>query len=336
MERIPLAIHTLYADLLDQCQASSDVEWPLSANIVEVPVKGKRYWYLQPSRKHGEGKRQREYLGPVGDKELSLRVNAFKEAKYSFNRRKQTVRAIRTACSYHTPKPVADLLQHLDESRVMKNSILLGTFSFQIYSAVLGIKFPQSSLRTQDIDISPLPLHISSRESGAIKMPLFDLLKKHDSSFMAIPPLNPKSKSTSFMNAEGLRIDVLTTLQGEEKGPQLLSAFSCYGHPQRFLDYLFKDTIPAIMLTGAGILTNIPEPARFAWHKLILAGRRGVHEESKKRKDLAQASQLIEYFEKYDSEKLEEAREDLVSRGKRWAKALEKGIKALSALTGAK
>jgi len=45
---------------------------------------------------------------------------------------------------------------------------------------------------------------------------------------------------------------------------------------------------------GAGILVNVPDPARFAFHKLWISGRRPVSEQTKAAKDLRQAGAVLE------------------------------------------
>jgi len=55
------------------------------------------------------------------------------------------------------------------------------------------------------------------------------------------------------------------------------------------------DAVQGALLTRFGVLATVPQPARFALHKLIVATRRSATEESKRqKKDVWQASSLIE------------------------------------------
>jgi hypothetical protein len=54
--------------------------------------------------------------------------------------------------------------------------------------------------------------------------------------------------------------------------------------------------VPAVVLYGAGILVNVPDPARFALHKMLVSQLRPASQPEKKRKDLAQASSIIAYL----------------------------------------
>jgi Nucleotidyltransferase len=59
------------------------------------------------------------------------------------------------------------------------------------------------------------------------------------------------------------------------KGPIPLPALQgTAGEPLRFLDCLIYQQYRGIVLHGLGIAVNVPQPARFAIHKLVIAGMR--------------------------------------------------------------
>lgn len=60
------------------------------------------------------------------------------------------------------------------------------------------------------------------------------------------------------------------------------------------LDYLINQTQDAVVLNGAGIPVKVPDPARFALHKLAVSQLRPVGEKTKSDKDIRQAEQLLE------------------------------------------
>jgi hypothetical protein len=49
-----------------------------------------------------------------------------------------------------------------------------------------------------------------------------------------------------------------------------------------------------VVIAKAGIQVNVPSPARYALHKLVLAERRVAAFQTKSRKDISQAEQLIQ------------------------------------------
>lgn len=90
-------------------------------------------------------------------------------------------------------------------------------------------------------------------------------------------------------------MDFLTPLVGPETGaPVYLPSLGVSAHPLRFLHFLIEEPAQAVIVTGSGILVNVPHPARFAFHKLWVSGRRPVSEQTKAVKDLRQAGELLE------------------------------------------
>lgn len=64
--------------------------------------------------------------------------------------------------------------------------------------------------------------------------------------------------------------------------------------PLPYMDYLLNQTQDAVVLNGAGIPVKVPDPARFALHKLAVSQLRPVGEKTKSDKDIRQAEQLLE------------------------------------------
>lgn len=62
------------------------------------------------------------------------------------------------------------------------------------------------------------------------------------------------------------------------------------------MDFLIRDPVRTILLRGTGVSVVVPDPSRFAVHKLIVAGRRqdDTGGRAKKEKDLRQAGMLFE------------------------------------------
>ena len=61
----------------------------------------------------------------------------------------------------------------------------------------------------------------------------------------------------------------------------------------KFLDYLLEAHIPAGVINGGGVLVNVPDPARYAFHKLLVSRSRDLGSQMKVEKDLYQAVQLM-------------------------------------------
>ena len=70
-------------------------------------------------------------------------------------------------------------------------------------------------------------------------------------------------------------------------------------------------------------------PTRTALHKLLIYGERSGSFTQKANKDLAQATALLSWFKIYRPWEVEEAWQDMVSRGKSWVSRVEHGMQAL-------
>ena len=92
-----------------------------------------------------------------------------------------------------------------------------------------------------------------------------------------------------------MRVDLLTPMRGKTTSkPIEIRALGVPAEPVRFLDYLLEETEPAAVVARAGVLVNVPAPARYALHKLVTRERRPAALQTKALKDLAQARQLLE------------------------------------------
>jgi hypothetical protein len=75
--------------------------------------------------------------------------------------------------------------------------------------------------------------------------------------------------------------------------------------------------VRAVALYNAGVAIVVPQPARYAVHKLIVAQERRTNR-IKRMKDLAQARELMTILQETDPHALDDALEDARSRGPQW------------------
>jgi hypothetical protein len=83
------------------------------------------------------------------------------------------------------------------------------------------------------------------------------------------------------------------------------------------------------VVDGGGVLVNVPHPARFAVHKLLVAQDRAAAFQAKSRKDVAQAAQVLFALEELRPGDLRIALSDAEGRGKGWRAALQRGVELL-------
>ena len=332
MKRLPIITHSLFAELVDQCKSeprNPDL-WPLSGSIVTVPVDNQEHWYFQKSRRIAPGKyQQREYIGPVEDVDLAVKVDRFEAAKAGYTSRMEIISTLKSSGVTAPTGKLANLLLGLHEAGVLEKAIIVGTIAFQAYGAMLGAKFGQAAFYTMDVDMTQADAISLAVGKDSLEIPLLDVLKGLDETFSEVPGLDPGTPPVSYINKDKIRLDVLMPFSGPDRGPIRSKKLRSHGYPQRFLDYLVVDPVETIMLVGGGAVTHVPSPARFALHKLIVSQRRDAIETAKRRKDLLQAQQLIEILMEDDPDVLIEAYEDLKQRGPKWNTYFKDGLNAL-------
>jgi hypothetical protein len=104
----------------------------------------------------------------------------------------------------------------------------------------------------------------------------------------------------------------------DETAPVFIRRLNAAAHPLKYLDYLLEEPINAVMICGSPCLVKVPQPARFALHKLIVSQQRDAGATDKKRKDLVQAKNMLELLRADRPGDIDLAREALVKRGADW------------------
>ncbi len=301
-QRLSESIQTLYAELLEQtihAEAEAAVLGAPPGSFVSKTLKGGTYWYLQ--RMEGERKRQ-HYLGKESSALLSwmAEVRQARARSATDEAQRASLCGMLAAGGAATESAaVAKVLLLLAQSGVFRmGGVLVGTQAFRAYGNMLGVRFEKQALRTQDVDIAQdRAIGIAlSREASPVDVERS--LTGSGLGFFPVPGLDPRQPSTSFkIRGRELRVDFLTPLVGpESEQPVFLPALGVSAHPLRLLDYLIENPAQAVVLGSSGILVNVPDPSRFAIHKLWISGRRPVSEQTKATKDLRQAGDLLEVF----------------------------------------
>ena len=149
-------------------------------------------------------------------------------------------------------------------------------------------------MMTQDMDLAGGDHFMIGLPTGA--KALSEVVMASEKDFFSIPTLDIKSHSTSFkIRNKSFSVDLLTPLVGKPtSSPIFVKAMSSYASPLRFLDYLLDDCQKCLMLHKQGVVVNVPTPARFAIHKLVVSQRRPTAEQAKVKKDIDQAVSVIE------------------------------------------
>ncbi|MFA5844557.1 MAG: GSU2403 family nucleotidyltransferase fold protein [Coriobacteriia bacterium] len=296
-------------------------------------VKGQEYYYFQHM---GPGGTKRQtYLGRR-DAALDELADRFAEGRANVAADQRSIERLaallRAGGAMVTDAPSARVLRALADAGVFHaGGVLVGTHAFVVLGNLLGVRWG-TSLRTQDVDIAADPkLDIAVPGVDA------DLPSARDSlemGFLPVPGLDPKSPTTSFkVRGRSLRVDLLTPAARARSRPVSLPRFAAAAQPLRFLDYLIDSSVRAAVVGGGVVAVNVPDAARFALHKLMIAGERPVAMQPKREKDLSQAAQILEVLHADRPGDLVLAWEALAVRGKSWASRVAKSASALDRIS---
>lgn len=291
MQFIDLQAQTIYADLMSSC--SKPVFDGRGLSFTKKNIKGNEYWYL--NMRLGQTAIQK-YLGPCNE-EIELIIHKEKDFwVHGEDERKHRARLVDMYLSSGVVGLTINegkVLSLLERTGVfLSGGVLVGTPAFRAIGNNLGVSWADD-YRTKDLDIAADHRFPVALKNSTIN--ISELLLSKEVGALEVPALNPKNPSTQYkLRNQQYIIDVLAPELGKPTGkPIFISQFNTYATPLRFLDYLLQEIEPAVMPYGVGILVNVPNPARFALHKLVVSQRRNGVEQIKSQKDIKQASQVL-------------------------------------------
>jgi hypothetical protein len=262
---------------------------------------------------HQEG-RNEEMEDPIGIRELCAQLKAGRIAVADL--------------------PVARIIRELAACSVFKvGGVLVGTHAFGCLGNLLGVRWDETTLGTQDIDIAA-ERNVSIAVPGLIA----DIPKTLESlamGFFPIPQLNRKHPSTSFtIRKSPLRVDLLTPGRHEDEIPFYINRLKAAAQPLKYLDYLIQDPIPGAVINGDAIPVLVPQPLKYGLHKLIVSQVRGPIASAKAHKDLYQAYQILSFFREHYPIEMRDGWRELIGRGREWQKRAEAGVLAMNRTFG--
>lgn len=290
LDEAALPIALLYSELHDL--SAIDRNQPrLEGGFAVKVIHNRRYWYHQVWVGR---KRVQKALGPetpVLLEEIGRRKKEADQWRRQNRKRQQIVRSLKAALGMTTDPVTGRVMARLSEAGVFDaGAILIGTHAYMTYGPMLGVKLAQSNLRTGDIDFGAIDV-----AAADVKMSFSEAVQSADSAFFVVPA-RPGSKISTALKYQGgeVRVELLTPLKkGRPWQPEIIKSLKFGAQRAPYLDYLIEETVDATYLSGAGVRVKVPHPARFAWHKLVVAANRDVGGYAKALKDVAQAAELF-------------------------------------------
>lgn len=331
-----LAAHTLYADLFDRCideSTRSILETNGSVIIRQFKNKeglSREFYYYNSYKKGPDAKKSSKYIGEVGDPNVEKIIKDFERLKIQDKERKEIVRSL-VAFGFGRPNPISGLLlEQMEKEGVFRlGAVLVGTCAFQTYGPLLGFHSATNHAITSDLDIASfrsISIHVQDET-----IPLIDILKSVDQSFRAVPHENDRALSSFYVNDRGFKVDVLSAHRGSDdymgRPVKMPSLGGTEAEPLRYLDFAIYKPVQAIALYGKGISVKVPDPARYAVHKMIISTqRRGDGSaDAKKRKDILQSKSILTILHKRgESESIMNSFKEAWERGPKWKSSLVK------------
>jgi hypothetical protein len=334
MQRLDLQAQTLYSELLQR--VLSDTLAPsvekLGRSFVSKKIGQRTYWYLQH---RDSGGMKQTYLGRETPELLNV-VESTRAAGRSLApdiaRRRQLCAAIRAMGFPNWPRPLIATLETLANAGVFHlGAVLIGTPAYVTCMMALGYRSEIATALTGDIDLQ-VGQHRERLMPGAAPINVSSALERVKLGFFPVPGLDPRHPSTMFKVRDGdLMVQFLTADGYGSDKPVLIQELGTAAQPMPFMEFLSLEPMRAVLPFEAGILVNVPNPARLAWHKLIVAQNRPVHERAKAQKDIQQAADLIIVLTSTEPDTLDECFVDAYQRGDNWKSRLLGGISRLKA-----
>lgn len=314
------SLQTLYADLVQQVETA-----PVAGTVYQRERDGIAYHYAKVPV---GAVRIDSFLGRVGDAVADAQAQSMALGMALAKARRRTVSMLKSAGLAAPDRALGAVLDAIAHAGLFRNgAVLVGTSAYMLYEPFAGRRLPAPTLMTGDLDLAAVNVALTAETAE----PMESILKRADPTFTSVMPLDPRQPAARFRNANGYLVDLLaqTRRRGQRTVP--LRGLEAGAEPLQHLGWLIDQPAIAVALWGAGIAVKIPQVARFAVHKLIVAQRRRPSDRPKRQKDLAQADALMGALYVQDPFALEDALGDARAQGRSWAAAIDRSLAELGA-----
>lgn len=317
MRYLPVVCQNAFSDLRRMLIELDEIG--IQGSLKEMAVGGARYLY--DGFRIGQQPVNR-YFGTPTEENWALGTRAKELRKAARNQ----VKVLQAHACLAPDRETGAILMALARAGIFRaGSVLVGTSAFRCYEAELGIRLNDAAAATQDIDVA---MHRTI--TVAATEPSVSKILTRMGYVPSITANTPDAKPWCWTKGEML-VEFLTPAIG--RGGQI-AKLGIHAQQLKFLDYLLVNPIRVPVIYQSGVLVNVPEPARYAVHKLILASRRSKESREKSLKDRWQASQLIEALAADRPDDLAEAYQDARQRGPAWRNAIGATLRVLPEAAG--
>lgn len=327
---LSLTAQTTYAETAEQAQTLE-----LQASLSGLPgafhkrtIKNHTYWYF--GYRDIDGKNRMAYVGPDTERVRNL-VERFTSQKIQKPLQPLARAAIELGCASIANKHFRIIKRLADYGFFRAGGVLIGTHAFIALGNLLGVRWGGAQ-RTQDVDFAHAGRNISIALPANLKLSVHDALTSLEMGLLPITQF-AGGAGAQYRNLSDpeLRLDFVTPAHRKNRQIITLPELGLALEPLKFMEFSLEGTTQGCVLAREGACTvNLPDPARFAVHKLIVYGERPIRERTKATKDLLQAACLATYFlRRGEATIFNNAWRDALGRGKGWHKRAMEGKNAL-------
>ncbi|WMY06704.1 GSU2403 family nucleotidyltransferase fold protein [Paraburkholderia phenoliruptrix] len=253
-----------------------------------------------------EGRRQEESLGgPQGDPEVDARVE---QVRRRIELGKDLIGRIRDLSKLGFQladnKTYATVGVLYNYGLFEAGAVLVGSHAYAVILNSLGIR--AVSYETEDIDIARRhQLALANPPQGG----LLAMLKETGINFVPVPALKRGEPSTSYTEAGKSRfhVDLLVPSRDDTFPTVPVAELNAHATGLPYLAYLLGKAQTGTLISRHGAVpVRVPEPARFAIHKLLVSRLR-TNTLVKSQKDVRQASVLLAMLGEHRTGDIEDA-----------------------------
>jgi hypothetical protein len=330
-EDLPLSAQTNFAELVEQAQARmlDRSIADLTGSFNKKEVKGVTYWYWQ--FRDLSGKNHQVYLGPDDERLRKLiQQRADGKAAGPDQLARLASACISLGCLTVTA-PHFKVINRLAEHGFFNaGGVLIGTHAFIAMGNMLGVRWT-GGWKTNDIDFAHAGKNVSLALPTNTESNVHDAITSLEMGLLPVKSITSGVGAT-YLNARGgeMRIDLLTTA-GRSDAVYRHEPLKVNLQPLKFMEFSPEKITQTAVISGEhALVVNIPSPLRYALHKLVVMAEREEAFRTKIRKDAGQVAAIVSYALERSPRALEEAAEDIMSRGKGWRSRTAEGMRLLA------
>lgn len=326
---LSLGAQTSYAELLDMARSVEQAKFGyLRGSFHRRQIKGKTYVYFNFRDVGGHG--CSVYVGPEGEPVQRL-IDEFNRSQVADRVTALTQRAqacMALGCSGLPTKHYRFIQKLAGYGFFRRRGVLVGAQAFVAMGDMLGLRWTGGG-NAMCADFARAESHISIALSGVTDIPAHDAITSLEAGLLPIRAFggatNRRDRDATELHAQ------IVTPPGEPDEVSQTPHSRIELEPVRFVDLLLENLSQGVVFAKSGAcLVNLPVPAQFAVHNLMVYGDESMPERLTSISLLDQAAALIEWH--MDQHRIAQFREvwrDARVRGSVWRESADRGRSAV-------